>query len=198
MINEALYFLRFCSLQQKYLVILVACFFLLQCKSDLKKAAEIIDPSTLNTERADEVTILYSKNGHTSAKLFTPKFNHIQNVNPSYIEMTKGLKVQFYDENMNVQSTLTAKYGKYFEQKGNVLVRDSVVIVNSKREQLDSQELVWDEKLQQFYTEKFVKITTPTQVIYGDGLISNQNFSEYKIINIKGIIGIQKGSFPGL
>jgi hypothetical protein len=56
--------------------------------------------------------------------------------------------------------------------------------------------LVWNEKIQKFYTEKFVKITTPTQIIYGDGLESNQNFSEYKIINIKGIIGVNKSSIP--
>ena len=51
------------------------------CKNDLKEAPKLIDKSALNTERADDVTILYSKNGHTSAKLFTPKFNHVQNVN---------------------------------------------------------------------------------------------------------------------
>lgn len=168
------------------------------CKNNLKDASKLIDHSALNTEQAKDVTILYSKNGHTTAKLFTPKFKHIQNVTPSYIEMDKGLKVQFYDDSMQVQSTLTAKYGKYFEQAGNVLVRDSVVIFNKKNEQLDTQELIWDEKLQQFYTQKFVKISSPTQIIYGDGLISNQTFSEYKITNVKGIIGVEKGKLPDL
>jgi LPS export ABC transporter protein LptC len=180
-----------------FLSIFFTCF-MFACKSDINQVAKMIDKSALNSERADDVTILYSKNGHTTAKLYTPKFNHIQNLTPSYIEMKKGLRVLFYDDNMKVQSTLTAKYGKYFEQEGNVLVRDSVVIFNAKKEQLDTQELIWDEKLQQFYTEKFVKISTPTQIIYGDGLISNQNFSEYKITNIKGIIGVKKGNIPGL
>jgi LPS export ABC transporter protein LptC len=189
--------MKFCS-TTPCLFCRIFVFFLLftSCKNDLKQAAKLIDPSTLNSERADEVTIIYSKNGHTSAKLFTPKFNHIQNVAPTYVEMNKGLRVQFYDDSMHVQSTLTAKYGKYFEKEGNVLVRDSVVIYNAKNEQLDTQELIWNEKLQQFYTEKFVKISTPTQIIYGDGLISNQSFSEYKITNVKGIIGVKKGSIP--
>jgi LPS export ABC transporter protein LptC len=104
--------------------------------------------------------------------------------------------VEFYNDSLQVQSTLTAKYGKYFEQNGNVLVRDSVVVTNLKKEQLNTEELVWNEKLQKFYTEKFVKITTPTQIIYGDGLESNQNFSEYKIINIKGMIGVTANSLP--
>jgi LPS export ABC transporter protein LptC len=168
------------------------------CSNDLEKAKKLIDLRSLNVERADDVTIIYSKMGHTSAKLFTPKFNHIQNVQPSYIEMKNGLKVNFYDEQGHIKSTLTSKYGKYFETQGNVLVRDSVVISNDKFEKLETQELIWDEKLQQFYTDKFVTITTPTQVIYGDGIVSNQTFSEYKITNIKGIIGVKKGSLPGL
>jgi lipopolysaccharide export system protein LptC len=72
-----------------------------------------------------------------------------------------------------------------------------VVVTNAKNEQLNTEELVWNEKLQKFYTEKFVKISTPTQVIYGDGLESNQTFTQYKITNVKGIIGVNKNSLPG-
>lgn len=150
----------------------------------------------LNTERADSVTIIYSKDGFTKAQMFAKTFNHVQDAKPPYIEMRNGLRVLFYDDNMQVQSTLNAKYGRYFEQNGNVLVRDSVVVYNIKKEQLNTEELVWNEKLQKFFTEKFVKITTPTQVIYGDGLESNQNFSDYTILNVKGIIGINKKSLP--
>ncbi|MBK7692105.1 MAG: LPS export ABC transporter periplasmic protein LptC [Bacteroidetes bacterium] len=166
------------------------------CKNDIQKLKESLDSRMLNTERAEDVTIIYSKDGLTKAKLFTKNFYHIQNVQPTYIEMSKGLRVEFYNDSLQVQSTLTAKYGKYYEQNGNVLVRDSVVVTNLKKEQLNTEELVWNEKLQKFYTEKFVKITTPTQIIYGDGLESNQNFTEYKITNIKGMIGITQNALP--
>jgi LPS export ABC transporter protein LptC len=169
---------------------------LFSCKNDIQQLKATLDKSIVNVERAEDVTIIYSKDGATKATLFTSHFTHIQNVDPSYIEMKKGLKVEFYNDSLQVQSTLTAKYGKYFEQNGNVLVRDSVVVTNLKKEQLNTEELVWNEKLQKFYTEKFVKITTPTQIIYGDGLESNQNFSEYKIINIKGMIGVTANSLP--
>ena len=110
--------------------------------------------------------------------------------------MKNGIRVLFYNDSMNLQSTLLAKYGRYFEQSGNVLVRDSVVVYNIKKEQLNTEELIWNEKLQKFYTDKFVKITTPTQIIYGNGLESNQNFSDYTILKMKGIIGVNKSSLP--
>ena len=166
------------------------------CKNDLKKIHETIDRSMLNTERADSVTIIYSKEGITKAQLFAKTFNHVQDAKPPYIEMKNGLRVLFYDDSMHLQSTLLAKYGRYFEQNGNVLVRDSVVVYNLKKEQLNTEELIWNEKLQKFYTEKFVKITTPTQIIYGNGLESNQNFSDYTILKVKGIIGVNKSALP--
>ena len=166
------------------------------CKNDLKKIHQTIDRSMLNTERADSVTIIYSKEGITKAQLFAQTFNHVQDAKPPYIEMKNGIKVLFYNDSMNLQSTLLAKYGRYFEQSGNVLVRDSVVVYNIKKEQLNTEELIWNEKLQKFYTDKFVKITTPTQIIYGNGLESNQNFSDYTILKMKGIIGVNKSSLP--
>ena len=166
------------------------------CKNDMKKIQETIDRSMLNTEHADSVTIIYSKEGSTKAQMFARTFNHVQDAKPPYIEMKQGLRVLFYDDSMQVQSTLHAKYGKYFEQNGNVLVRDSVVVYNIKKEQLNTEELVWNEKLQKFYTQKFVTITTPSQIIYGDGLESNQNFSDYTILNVKGIIGVNKSTLP--
>ena len=41
---------------------------------------------------------------------------------------------------------------------------------------------------QEIYTDDFVKITTKSEVIYGQGFVSNQNFSKYTIKNIKGTI----------
>jgi LPS export ABC transporter protein LptC len=120
----------------------------------------------------------------------------VQDAQPPYIEMQNGLKVIFFNDSMQTESTLTAKYGKYFETNNNVLVRDSVVVTNIRHEQLNTEELVWNEKLQKFYTEKFVKISTPTQIIYGDGLESNQNFSDYSIIHVKGIIGVKTTELP--
>ena len=76
------------------------------CKNDLKKMHQTIDRSMLNTERADSVTIIYSKEGITKAQLFAKTFNHVQDAKPPYIEMKNGIKVLFYNDSMNLQSTL--------------------------------------------------------------------------------------------
>lgn len=178
------------------------CFFvcllggLASCSGSIDTVKEILDKQELKRERAEDVTIIYSKDGHTRAKLFTKTFNKREDVKPTFVEMKDGLRVDFYDADLAITSTLTAKYGRYFESLGNVLVKDSVEIKNNKGETLHTEELVWNEKLQSFYTEKFVKVRTPTQIIYGDGLEANQDFSEYTIINVTGVIAIDKKETP--
>jgi LPS export ABC transporter protein LptC len=117
---------------------------------------------------------------------------------PSYVEMKDGLRVDFFDADLNITSTLTAKYGRYFQEKGNILVQDSVEVKNNKDETLHTEELVWNEKLQKFYSDKFVKVVTPTQIIFGDGLEANQDFSQYNIKNVKGTIAVDKNQVPNM
>ena len=166
------------------------------CRNDLKAIHEVIQPSLLNQENARDVTIYYSKEGKTKAALTTKTFRHVLDANPTYVEMKDGLTVIFYNDSLQEISRLRARYGKMFDETGNVLVRDSVVVTNQKQEMLQTEELVWNNKLQQFYTDQFVKISTPTRIIYGDGLESNQYFTEYRIKNVRGIIGLNNNEIP--
>ena len=78
-----------------------------------------------------------------------------------------------------------------------MIVRENVCVVNKKGEQLNTEELVWNQKLDKFYTDKKVKITTaPNQVMYGEGLEANADFSWYKINNLKGNIAVDGKDVP--
>lgn len=157
---------------------------------------EQIIKQDVNRERAEDVTIIYSTEGQTKAKLFAKTFVTRSDMKPSYVEMKDGLRVDFFDAALNVTSTLTAKYGRYFQEKGNILVQDSVEVKNNKNETLHTEELVWNEKIQKFYSDKFVKVVTPTQIIFGDGLEANQDFTQYQIKNVKGTIAVDKNQVP--
>ena len=63
-----------------------------------------------------------------------------------------------------------------------------------KEEILNTEHLIWLQKEEKIYTEEFVKITTPDEIIYGDGLEANQQFTKYRIKNIKGTIAVDEDS----
>jgi LPS export ABC transporter protein LptC len=181
----------------KYFYILIAFLCVVSsCKSNLEKVNTLIDKSALDTEKADSVTLLYSSNGNIKAKLQSKTFIHAMDNTVPYVEMKDGLKITFFDAMQVTTSILTAKRGRYFETNNNVLLRDSVVVTNAKKDELLTEELVWNEQSKMFFTEKAVTIKTATQIIYGDGMEANQDFTQYKILNPKGIIAINKNKMP--
>lgn len=165
------------------------------CENDLQKIRSFNEKS-VGIEFARDVESLYSQSGHLKAKLTAPYLQrYLQD--PPTVLLTKGLRVEFYnDSTLEIESVLTAKYGKYFENENNVLLRDSVVVINKKGERLDCQELQWNANKQLFYTDKPVKVTTLDEIIYGDGLEANQDFSHYQILHPRGNINVKSSELP--
>ena len=64
--------------------------------------------------------------------------------------------------------------------------------LSDKGEKLNTEHLFWDEKKEMIYSDVFVKITTKDEIIMGEGLESNQDFSRYKFKKIKGTISVKQ------
>jgi LPS export ABC transporter protein LptC len=168
------------------LLVLIAA---VSCENDME-AVMNLDKKAAVVEEGKNIESLYSQVGHVKAKLTAPTMlRHL--AAPIYVEFDHGLKVLFYNDTLAVESTLTARYGKYFENDANVFLKDHVVVVNKKGERLDCEELNWDSKKQQFTSNSNVRISTETDTLYGTGLISNQDFTNYTILHPTGPFVIQ-------
>jgi LPS export ABC transporter protein LptC len=139
---------------------------------------------------ATDVEILYSDSAVVRVRITAPLLrDYSERENPRQ-EFPDGVKVEFLDAAQAVTSTLTALQGIRYQEKGQIHVRDSVVLSTIKQEKLETEELIWDEKTEKVFTEKFVKVTKPGEVIYGYGLEANQDFSYWKITVPKGRIKV--------
>lgn len=170
--------------------------FFVSCKNNNKDIQDIVQKNEMKVDKADEVNIVYSEGAQVKFRLYTKQLIRNEIARPAYTDLFGGLRLESYDDSLNVESTLTAKYARYYEKKQNVLIKDNIVVVNKKGERLATEELVWNQELGKFYTEKPVSIRTVSQVIYGDGLEANQDFSWYKISNIKGMVRVKKDEMP--
>src|ERR1043166_4190950 len=110
----------------------------LSCTNSMKEINEVTGRARVGEDHGEDVTILYSIGGKVKARLFTHTFIRSENSNPPFVEMKDGLKAEFFNDSAVVKSTVTARYGRYYEKEQNVLLRDSVHIVNDKGEQLDT------------------------------------------------------------
>jgi LPS export ABC transporter protein LptC len=166
------------------------------CKNDPNDIRALTSRTNMQEDRAEDVTFIYSKDGKIKMRVSARQFVRNQSAKPPYIDMNINLKAVFYDDSGNVENVLTADSCRYYELQGNVLVWDSVKIVSTKGQQLNTSELVWNQSIQKFFTEKPVRITTPTEVFYGDGMEANSDFSWYQITKPKGTVQIKKGEMP--
>lgn len=164
----------------------------LACDNALRREHEVFREDDTAVEVGREVEILYSDSAQLRVRVTAPVLhNYTERDNPRQ-EFPAGIKIDFYDQNAHIRSTLTAKNAIRFQEKGQVIVRDSVVLSTVEREKLETEELIWDEKTEKITTEKFVKITKPGEVIYGFGLDANQDFSYWKIRVPKGRIKVEQ------
>jgi len=165
------------------------------CENDIA----VVNTVTLEAEKklpiesGVNIEIMYSDSAQVRAKLTAPVLNSYAGKKP-YREMPKGLEIVFYDAHRAQQTKLTADYGIGFDN-GNGMehmeVKRNVVVVNQKGDKLNTEHLIWNAVTKKIFTDEFVKITTKDQIIWGDGLVANQDFSVYEIKNVKGQIYVK-------
>lgn len=181
----------------KLLTLLVTGLWLLSgCENDLSQLPGNANLKDMDADRAMDVTFIYSENGKTKAKLYTKEFIGNENAKPAYIDFKGGVKMELYDDNLKVENIITAKSARYYNVDGNVIAKDSVVARNAKGEKLQTEELIYNRKLGRFYTEKFVRITGKDQIIWGDGLEANTDFSVVRIKSQRGSIPVNDKDLP--
>jgi LPS export ABC transporter protein LptC len=157
--------------------------------NDIEKVKLLTNRSVEPIRTAESVKLLYSDGGHIQAEMTAPEMNDYQTENP-YLEMPKGLKAKFFNDSMRVTSWITADYGIRYQKDEKMEARKNVVVVNEKGDTLNTEHLIWDPRTEKLLSNEFVKITTKDQIIYGDGFEANQDFSKYKIFNIKGTLSV--------
>jgi lipopolysaccharide export system protein LptC len=171
----------------KVIPVLLAFGILYSCENDIKEVDSLINKEKLPVRRGKNVELIYSEKSNIKVKITAPKMEEYAK-KERYMEMTEGIKVLFYDSVMNVTSTLTANYAIHKVDKQKMEAKDDVVVVNDKGEKLNTEHLIWLQDSSKIYTEEFVKITTEDEIIMGEGMEANQDFSKWKIHKIKGTI----------
>jgi hypothetical protein len=181
------------SFKRLFIVLL---FFVASCENSLDDINRITSKRT-GVEVAKDVKILYSIGNETKSRITAPLMLRHQEAVP-YIEFTKTIHADFFDDSLRIESRLDAHYAKYLESESKVFLKDSVVVINTKGDTLYCNELYWDRHRtgEEFYTDKPVRIRTRTEILDGDGLDAPQDFHNWHLINGRGIVRVSSSEFP--
>ncbi len=176
-------------------IVLFSFILLTACSNDLKDVKEI-STEFLSVERGKEVEILFTEDGLPTIRIIAPTAVRYNTEPPDlpYTVFPDGLKLYVYNENGDLDSELSANEGKMTDNSDDLEVNGDVVIINEKEEQLNTENLTWNKKDKKIRSEGFVKIFTNDEIIYGSGFEADENFTNYVIYNITGIVKVKDES----
>jgi LPS export ABC transporter protein LptC len=168
-------------------------FFLSACVNDL----ETIQKITYDPKSPDEVTqnlhVLYVDSGYAKIELFA-KYSETFHKPEELTKLKDGIKVNFFKENGEIVSTLTALYGEVNMQKGVIFVKDSVQLYNhAKQQRMETEQLNWNRQDSSVFTNTGVMVSSPKGTLYGEGIRTKQDFSTYTFIKPYGRVVIEEG-----
>lgn len=137
----------------------------------------------------EDVVMLHSDSAVIQAKVKAAKIYLLQNEDR---EVPEGLFIEFLDREGRITATLKANYAYFFHEEDRWRAEGNVIVDNiENQETLRTEELYWEPQKGDVYTEKFVKIESPGEVITGTGLNAKQDFSTWTLDHPEGIFEIE-------
>jgi LPS export ABC transporter protein LptC len=147
-------------------------------------------------EEAKTVESYLSQGGVMKAKLTAPLMYRYQK-DSVYTEFPNTLHVDFYNDSVQVESWLFAKYGIYYDNLNKVFLRDSVVVINKEGDTLRTPELWWDQNAGKFYTDKPSRIDGKDKHIFcRDGIDGPQDLKAIICHYPTGPFNMKEGQMP--
>ena len=180
-----------CATGPWLLLVLVSLLGLTACENDLAEVNRLINAEETKQEVAHDVQMFYSDSAEVHVRVrATTMIRHLDKAKPRQ-EFMDGVTVEFLGNRQGgVSSQLSADYALRFENENRVIMRDSVVWQSPNGEQLETEELIWEEKTGRVYSNKFVVIRRPNEIVYGYGFESDQDFSFARIKAIEGTLAV--------
>lgn len=173
------------------LVLSFAGLLLSACNNNTEEAKQVAAERILPIETGKDVTINYTDSGFTKARVKAPLLERYATDDKNYTEMRNGISVDFLNKTGSVESFLKARYAIRYDREKRMIARNDVVVLNIDGDTLRTEELTWEESTQRVHSDKFVRITTKTEIIMGDGFESDITFKNPKIYKIRGIVNLK-------
>lgn len=140
------------------------------------------------------VSTLISDSGYTKYKVVTPLWNIYQpkpgdepDKIKNYWDFPEGVYLRQLDHDLEVVSTVAADSAVYYPDKRLWELYGDVEINQKDRVYFFSQRIFSDDRQKTIYSDTFIHIETPTQILEGIGFESNQSMTKYRILKPTGM-----------
>ena len=144
------------------------------------------------------VFTLISDSGFTKYKVLTPLWNVYNGKGDStYWDFPEGVYLRQLDHNLKEVSMVAADSAKYFPAKKLWALYGRVEIDQKDKAYFYSDRIFFDDRQKLIYSDTFIHIKTPTQILEGTGFESNQTLTKYRVLNPTGMFPMHMAESTG-
>ncbi|MBO4851677.1 MAG: LPS export ABC transporter periplasmic protein LptC [Prevotella sp.] len=162
-------------------------FALASCSEEREHVAPAIYPrDSVPTMVTYGVNTLISDSGVVKYRIVAEEWEINQNRNPSRWIFEKGLFLEQFDLAMHVQSYIQCDTAYYFDVQRLWKLRGRVRILTSNGVRFSSEELYWDERSREFYSNRFSHLITPDKELKGNRFRSDDKMNKYSVRYTRG------------
>ena len=165
--------------------------FLVSCSNDIEKVKLLTEQTKFPDQAITDADIIYSREGIMEVKIEAPVINNYEEVEEPHITFPEGLRVEFYDSTLTIESLFRANYAIYHKPDKLWEAKNNVVAINNEGDTLNTEYLIWNQEEAVIYTDRYVRITTKDGIIHGKGFEANQNFTNWRIKETTGTIQVK-------
>lgn len=153
------------------------------CENNLEVVKSLGNPEKTPDITGTNTEIIYSDSAKVKVKIVATELSAYRRVKNPYLEFPKGIHVYFYDDSIKVNAEVSSKYAIYYETKKLWEARNDVVVINTKGEKLNTEQLFLDEAKQIIYSKKYCRITKPDSMQHvGEcGMQARQDFTSWEL-----------------
>jgi LPS export ABC transporter protein LptC len=151
-----------------------------------------IDEDNLPSLSVEDLETTITDSGRVAYRFLAPEMNQYDNKEEPFTEFPLGLHLFVYNNKGEIDAQIKSKYAVYYEKDELWELQNNVEAVNFKNEVINTEQLYWDSKSHSIYSDEFIKITTDTEILTGYGFESDEQFENYSITNISGILSIDE------
>lgn len=135
---------------------------------------------------------LISDSGITRYKIITEEWKVYDQTDPPRQDFLKGILLLRFDNQMNVDMHITADTAYWYNS--NLWELRGRVFVSNEADQTTyrSEQLFWDMGDHEFYSDAWMRITTPDRTVSGNHFRSNEGMTVYEVLKSDGSLPMPK------
>ncbi len=182
------------------MIAILSIILLFSCKNDIKNVIKVSELEKLPELLGKDIHFTQAEYGNIIIAISTPtilKKKTDNEAEESIMEFPEGISVAQFSRESDTLTMISANYAINYEERGTWEARGNVVAKNIKDgETIYTEYLVWNQKDGIIYSDQKVQVTTPDDIIYGEGFKSDDQFNDWQVKKVTGVISFEGENLP--